>query len=185
MDLPLIQNEEARRAGRYKLTFDSSLPSRFGVIPRRGAPGDIRWFEAKPCYIYHVVNAGRGRRDRPRRLPRVPTRTGHRRADPPREAAGLPQTRCPHAPVRFDLVSGRTSESRVDDDNTEFPRSTFARWLSDPLRVQRAHRDAETNLFDGLVRYDNLTDERQSYFFGPGRYGSESPLPERRLDGRG
>jgi carotenoid cleavage dioxygenase len=39
--------------------------------------------------------------------------------------------------------------------------------------------DAETNLFDGLVRYDNLTDERQSYFFGPGRYGSESPFAPR------
>jgi len=111
MDLPLIQNEEARRAGRYKLTFDSSLPSRFGVIPRRGAPGDIRWFEAKPCYIYHVVNAWKRRRDRPRRLPRVPTRTGHRRADPPREAAGLPQTRCPHAPVPFRL--GVRSDQRI------------------------------------------------------------------------
>jgi len=45
--------------------------------------------------------------------------------------------------------------------------------------------DAETNLFDGLVRYDNLTDERQSYFFGPGRYGSESPFARETARWRG
>ncbi|MGO9188702.1 MAG: carotenoid oxygenase family protein, partial [Streptosporangiaceae bacterium] len=31
--------------------------SRLGVIPRRGGPGDIRWFEFDPTYVLHWTNA--------------------------------------------------------------------------------------------------------------------------------
>jgi len=57
MDLPLVQDLQAAKQGRHKLHFDRSLPSRFGVLPRYGDGSQIRWFEASPCYIYHVVNA--------------------------------------------------------------------------------------------------------------------------------
>ena len=33
------------------------MPSRFGILPRYGTNADVKWFEASPCYIYHVVNA--------------------------------------------------------------------------------------------------------------------------------
>src|SRR5258708_12589237 len=33
------------------------MPSRFGILPRYGSNADIKWFEASPCYIYHVGNA--------------------------------------------------------------------------------------------------------------------------------
>lgn len=32
-------------------------PSRFGVLPRRGGTGDVRWFEFAPGYVLHMVNA--------------------------------------------------------------------------------------------------------------------------------
>jgi len=57
MDLPLVQDQEARRAGKYRIYYDKSLVSRFAVIPRHVSPEDVRWFEARPCYIYHVVNS--------------------------------------------------------------------------------------------------------------------------------
>lgn len=57
MDLPLVQDVEAAKLGRHKLHFDRSMPSRFGVLPRYGDGSQIKWFEASPCYIYHVVNA--------------------------------------------------------------------------------------------------------------------------------
>lgn len=57
MDLPLFNDPEAARLGRHKLFFDRSMPSRFAVIPRHGAPETIRWFEAQPGYIYHSINA--------------------------------------------------------------------------------------------------------------------------------
>jgi len=56
-DLPVLNDPEAFRAGRHKILFDSSLPARFGVIPRHGAGDSIRWFEFSPCFLYHVINA--------------------------------------------------------------------------------------------------------------------------------
>ncbi len=56
-DLPVFNDEAAYRAGRHKIRFDASLPTRFGVIPRHGAADTIRWFEFSPCFLYHVVNA--------------------------------------------------------------------------------------------------------------------------------
>ena len=44
-------------AGRHKLRFFGDRPARFAVIPRDGTERDVRWFEAEPCFIYHVVNA--------------------------------------------------------------------------------------------------------------------------------
>lgn len=55
-DLPVYHEPEALKAGRHKIVFDSSLPARFGVIPRMGASDEIRWFEFTSCFVYHVVN---------------------------------------------------------------------------------------------------------------------------------
>ena len=55
-DVPVYHDEEALEAGRHKIRFDSSLPIRFGVIPRHGASDSVRWFEFSSCFLYHVVN---------------------------------------------------------------------------------------------------------------------------------
>lgn len=56
-DLPLIHCPEALRHGRHKIHFETTLPTRLGVIPRFGNADDVRWFEFSPCFIYHVINA--------------------------------------------------------------------------------------------------------------------------------
>ncbi|MDB5682786.1 MAG: hypothetical protein JWM75_484 [Sphingomonas bacterium] len=35
-------------AGGHRWAFDPSLPSWIGIMPRDGAAGDLRWFEAPP-----------------------------------------------------------------------------------------------------------------------------------------
>jgi carotenoid cleavage dioxygenase len=55
-DLPVYHDEEALKAGRHKIRFNSQMPARFGVIPRKGSADSIRWFEFSPCFLYHVVN---------------------------------------------------------------------------------------------------------------------------------
>ena len=55
-DVPVYHDEEALKAGQHKIIFDSSLPIRFGVIPRFGASDSIRWFDFSSCFLYHVVN---------------------------------------------------------------------------------------------------------------------------------
>jgi carotenoid cleavage dioxygenase len=57
MDLPVFQDMEAARNGRWKTDWHPDLPARFGVIPRFGNTHEVRWFEASSCYIYHSTNA--------------------------------------------------------------------------------------------------------------------------------
>ena len=181
MDLPLVADPVAARKGRHKIVFDRSTPARFGVIPRRGRAEDIRWFEAEPCYIYHVVNAWEDGETivldvcRVTRPEPAPTRPG-----PLGKLLGYLRLDARLHRYTFDLATGRCTETQLDDANTEFP-------SIDTRRTGRAARyawtthiaDAETVLFDGLLRYDRVTGQRQEHRFGPGRYGSEAPFAPR------
>ena len=181
MDLPLVQDLEAAKHGRHKLLFDRSLPSRFGVLPRYADGSQIRWFEASPCYIYHVVNAWeqgeevildvcRVQRPQPRADAQTPLAKmlSYLRLD-----ASLHR-------YRFNLRTGVCHEAPLDDANTEFP-TVDSRGVGARNRYSYAvHISPESTLkFDGLVRYDNLAGSKTEYRFGPGRWGSEAPFAPR------
>ena len=58
MDLPLVTDPEAARAGRHKLLLRPRHAEPLRRASRATASADdVRWFEADPCYIYHSVNA--------------------------------------------------------------------------------------------------------------------------------
>jgi carotenoid cleavage dioxygenase-like enzyme len=81
---------------------------------------------------------------------------------------------------RFNLRTGQTIETDLDDDNIEFP-SVDSRIVGQRHRYSYSMRLANepTLLFDGLVRYDSQEDKKQEHFFGPGRWGSEAPFAAR------
>ena len=56
-DCPMFWDPDALRNGHYATRFFPDLPTRFGVIPRRGASHEIRWFEAAPTFVLHWINA--------------------------------------------------------------------------------------------------------------------------------
>ncbi|MFP6627227.1 MAG: carotenoid oxygenase family protein [Deltaproteobacteria bacterium] len=56
-DCPMFWEPEAMAAGYYLPRFFPELPTRFGIIPRKGATEEIRWFEAAPTYVLHWINA--------------------------------------------------------------------------------------------------------------------------------
>src|SRR5690606_36252067 len=56
-DCPLFWEPALMGKGVYAPAFHRELPTRLGVIPRRGAPDQIRWFDAAPTYVLHWVNA--------------------------------------------------------------------------------------------------------------------------------
>jgi carotenoid cleavage dioxygenase len=181
MDLPLYQDLDAARQGRYKLTFNRELPSRFGVIPRRGQAHEIRWFEARPCYIYHVVNAWEDGDEIVMDVCRVSRPAPAGNGSPLARMISYLKLDARMYRYRFNLRTGQTSEGYLDaDHNTEFP-SIDARATGHPTRYayNASLADAETNLFNGVVRYDNLTGAKETYFYGPGIYGSETPFAPR------
>lgn len=160
-DFPLRPDPEALAAGRYKVRFHADQPSRFGVLPRYGQAGQIRWFEAKPAYMLHVVNAWEEGEEvvmvgTPYRL----HEDEHGRPDVRRleRTIHLRQRDFLLYEWRFDLKTGRTRERVIDDVlNTEFPviNSAFQgrrnRWSYHVLFPQGGREEPR---FPGLVKYD-------------------------------
>ena len=181
MDLPVRFRPEAMKERKWMVDFHRDTPARFGVLPRRGEGASIRWFEAEPCYVYHVVNA--------REEGDAIVMVGCRCSDPlpaPEPADG------PYARAfatlrlnaqlhrwRFDLATGECTEEALDDRNAEFP-TMNARFAGRPSRFSYhvTIPEARTLLFDGIVKYDGPRAVAH-HAFGAGVYGSEAPFAPR------
>lgn len=56
-DCPMFWEPALLAKGHHVSAYFPELPTRFGVIPRRGSADEIRWFEAAPTYVLHWINA--------------------------------------------------------------------------------------------------------------------------------
>lgn len=193
-DLPLFQDAELLRTrNRRVIRFHRDVPARFGVIPRHGQADQIRWFEAEPCYLLHVINCWE-EGDWVHQLGcRIPN--PERPVDPADGALGnvLAYRRRIHELYRwsFNLRTNEVREGRIDDANTEFPRINPNRLgrrshlsFNQLLPVPGAEGlSGRCQTFDALVRYDTDTGASQRYVYGDGIYGNEAPVAPRRGTG--
>lgn len=183
MDLPVFPDVESLKKGRWRSGFHPDVPSRFAVLPRFGKTEDIRWFEASPAYIYHVVNSWDEDDAVVMIAHRVHPRSFEKVASLPSEHARFLQNLTMDAELyryRFDLRTGRTSEEKLDDRNAEFP-SIHAGMQGRKTRFGYAMEMPREGglLFTGLVKYDTDTGAAEAHSFGPGVYGSEAPFAPR------
>ena len=176
-DFPLHWDEALLAQGKHKLTYDANKPSRFAIVPRRGAAQTgIRWFEAGPTYVLHWLNAWEEGDE-------IVLHGYHQKT--PMPAAGFDNRGQSLGPERygptlyewrFNLATGQTTERRLDERYLEFGMVNASTW-GRPYRYSYnmiAHPGSF--LFDGILRYDHTTGESQSHLFGAGRFGSESPM---------
>ena len=167
-DLPLFWDPEALKHNAHAVRFFHDLPSRFGILPRRGASNEIRWFEAEPTYVLHWINAYEegdevildGYAQDPRRSSRT---------------QGLPESLAPfeildihavgaHAHRwRFNMSTGSVTEGPLEDRISEFG-------MINPKHAGKPYRYTWSMttkpgwfLFNGLIRLDVETGERQTY----------------------
>ena len=56
-DCPLFWDPASIESGHYAPRWFPELPTRFGILPRRGGSDEIRWFEAEPTFVLHWINA--------------------------------------------------------------------------------------------------------------------------------
>ena len=185
MDLPLFWDTELLKQDAHKVTFHPELPSRFGIIPRHGRGDEIRWFEADPTYIYHIVNAW----EEGDEIVLDACKLGHpepsqddrrRYAGPYANLMAWMKLDATYHRWRFDLKTGECREAPVSDLISEFP-SINSRRFGEPTRYSYhvTFADADTVMFDGLVKYDSVTGTTQQHKFSDGHYGSESPFAPR------
>jgi carotenoid cleavage dioxygenase len=176
LDFPMTWDREALKHGKRKVIFDRSLPSRFGVLPRHGGAGDVRWLETSPCYMYHTINAYEEGSEI--------VLTGCRIENPMPSAPGAASGTTATLDIlelvpfmhrfRLDLSTGTIREEALDDVPSEFARMNSTR-LGQKTRYSYNPRIAPrpTLLFDGIIKYDAETGRSETYAYGKGRYGGE------------
>ncbi|NIV17706.1 MAG: 9-cis-epoxycarotenoid dioxygenase [Woeseiaceae bacterium] len=184
MDLPVVFTEQGLRNKLWTIHQDPGLPTRFGVLPRHGEGADIRWFEFPGCYIYHVVNAWEEGDnvvlycckmiDNGRDLPR--------HYGPYAPMVNVLALRAVLTKWTMNLRTGESREEQVDDSISEFPavnlglvgrKTRYAYHASIP--------DTETQVFDGILKYDLTDGSHVMHRFEEHFYGSE-PAFAPRLD---
>ena len=160
------------------------MPSRFAVIPRRGATEDIRWFEADPTFVLHFTNAYEDGDEivldgffegEPNP---VDSLTGDKLEKAFRFLAlDRLQTRLHR--WRFNLVTGETREEQLSDSITEFGMINAGYAGGQYRYTYAATGKPSWFLFDGLVKHDLHTGAEERFAFEDGVYGSETAMAPR------
>jgi len=177
-DMPLFWEPDLIARGLYAARFHPQLPSRLGVIPRRGGTGDIRWFEFEPTYVLHWTNAFQegdevvvdgffqGCPEPKNAGPNGPADRMFRFL-----AQDIMQTRLHR--WRMNMVTGAVREQDLSDTCTEFG-TINSGFGGRPYRyTYAATNEPGWFLFNGLVKHNTLTGREESYQFEPGVFCSE------------
>jgi len=183
-DCPMFWDPEAMRAGHYATRFFPELPTRFGVIPRRGSSQQIRWFEAEPTFVLHWINAYEdgdeivldGFFQSTPSPPRVPgmtlNETLFRYLD--LYAMGARAHRW-----RFDLKTGACREQRLSDRIMEFGMIN-GRYAGRPNRYSYNALPAEGWFgFEGIVKHDLVRGTEEVVKLPEGVFASETAMAPR------
>ena len=183
-DFPLFWEPELLKRDVHVARFHPDMPSRLAVLPRRGGPADIRWFEADPTFVLHFVNAYEDGDEI--------VLDGFFQGDPEPADTGTGtrwqrafrflaldrmQTRLHR--WRLNLRTGTASEETLSDTVSEFGVINAAH-AGEPYRYSYAAIGKPGwFLFDGLVRHDVKTGAEQRFGFGEGVFGSETAMAPR------
>ncbi|MBT6275477.1 MAG: dioxygenase [Chromatiales bacterium] len=191
-DLPMFQDPEIfSRHGKRVVRFHRDVPARFGILPRHGDGSQVKWFEAEPCYILHVVNCweeGDWIVMDACRQPEPIAKPDEGDGELAKMLAFRRRTHVLHR-WRFNLRTGEVREGPLESLNMEFPRIN-------PLFLGRETRysyyqylplpDADSDslsgrcqTFDALVRFDAADGTVQRWNYsqnGRVAYGNEAPF---------
>jgi len=180
-DLPLIWDEEAYKAGRTKLKFESDWATRFAVVPRHGKPEDIRWVEFEPCYILHTINAweeGHWLHMTGHRIEPFKDKSGNPELSSITTIMGRHKLNARLYRWSVNLTTGDTREGKLDDQwNAEFPTWNNSKMGSPMKYAYCTHIVTEPLMhFAGLIKFDLETGSSEYYTEGDNFTYSESPF---------
>ena len=165
-DHPVYHDEEAREAGRHKVLFNSAMPSRLGVIPRKGDGESIRWFDFSGAFIYHVINAWESGDEIVMVACRyMPARHPDGSFDDARTAKMIARLMMDARlwEYRMNLATGECSERCLDaEQNVEFPSYDAGKTGRYTQYAYLVDHDPQILRWSGVCKYDTATGERLS-----------------------
>ncbi|NQZ99293.1 MAG: carotenoid oxygenase family protein [Myxococcales bacterium] len=180
-DFPLFHDPAVLREHGYRVArFYRDLPSRFGVLPRRGGTDDVRWFEFEAGYVLHMVNAWEEGDWIVMDGCFQPDPTIRRRPEEGELASMLGYLRIRAHLHRWEmnLATGETRERPLDDLNVEFCLPDTRRYGQKTRYSWHQHIpvDSYTVEFHALVKYDHSDGSCVRFDYEPGWIASESPF---------
>ena len=185
-DCPLFWDPEAMAKGIYAARFHPDLPTRFAVIPRRGAEQRRALVRGRADLRAALDQRLRGRRrDRARRL--LPARPGAGAARAPAATTSACSTTWRStrwARARIAGAStwppGRRREEDLSDRIMEFGMINGRHGGPPlPLRLQHDRQARAGSCSTAWSSTTSQTGREQRYAFGDGVYGSETPMAPR------
>ncbi|MCW0212280.1 MAG: carotenoid oxygenase family protein [Pseudonocardia sp.] len=192
LDLPMtFRLERAMAGGRMPYAWDEGYGARLGVMPL-DRPGEVRWFEIDPCFVFHVGNAhedAAGRivldvaRYAPADVPVMwdsigPNPAGHASAA---AATGLARL---HR-WTIDPAAGTVAETLLAERGCEFPTLDDER-LGRPARYLYAVADpGRTAGESAILRYDAEQGSTSAHTLGRDVVAGEAVFVPSAAPGRG
>ncbi|MDV6378722.1 carotenoid oxygenase family protein [Sporosarcina sp. GW1-11] len=189
-DLPFIFDPKLLEKGQRKVTFFDDMPARFGIIPRHGTNEDVKWFEAKSCFILHLSNCYEDGDNvimegcvtfNPGK-PEVGKQASNA-TDKIKEAMNKTATQYRMYRWTFNLKTGKTKEEFLDEEATEFP-VVSNDYVGKKYRYSynsTLNSDIDKPWYlTGLIKYDLQEGTSQKYEYGEGRLGSEPHIARRK-----
>lgn len=183
-DCPMFWDPEALRKGAYAVRFHEDMPTRIGVIPRRGGPEDIRWFEGAATYVLHWTNAYEDGDEI--------VLDGFFQDDPSPADDGvgsawrrafrflandLMKPRLHR--WRLNMVTGQAKEEPLTDSISEFGMINAGFAGSEYRYVYSALNEPGWFLFNGILKHDTWTGTEQRFMLEEGVFASETSVAPR------
>jgi carotenoid cleavage dioxygenase len=186
LDFPETFSIERMLKGEPPFKWEPEHGARIGVLPRQGKGDAVRWFDVKPCFVFHILNAFEEGDTVELLASRMKEFPGELGFDPKTKGTTPTQILTSAAPYmyrwRLDLKTGKTSEEQVDDVVNEFPRINET-LTGRKTRYGYAAR-AGGEWFDGLLKFDFEKRKTQVFAYAKGTSGGE-PVFVPRPGGKG
>jgi carotenoid cleavage dioxygenase-like enzyme len=183
-DCPMFWDPDLLAAGRHVVRYYPDLPTRFGIIPRRGSTEEIRWFEGAPTYVLHWINAYEDgdeivldgyfqENPSPMRLENMGVEEHVFQSLDLFNLATRPHR------WRFNMVTGQTREERITDRVLEFGMIN-GRYSGRRYRYSYSALPAEGWFgFRGIVKYDHQLGSEEVITLPDGVFASETVMAPR------
>ena len=168
-DSPAVFDLDALLSGAPPLSWRPDNGTRIGVMPRRGGPSDIRWFETDNCYVVHFSNAWDSGDTIEVRAPRMPDMPGGFEVEPGAAREPMPWK------WTIDLDRGVVSHEQTDDVPGEFPRVNEAMTgRHNRYGYDSTARGWEFDFdFNGVMQYDYESGTSAAHTYGPSEVSGE------------
>jgi carotenoid cleavage dioxygenase-like enzyme len=177
MDSPIVFNMEGLANGEPMVQWRQENGTRIGVMPRMGGADDVRWFEVPTSHVQHFWNAwADGSRIELSgcRFESVDFGLESEASD---KEAGVGVGGAQPARYWVDLDTGEAGSEFFDDTFGEFCRvnDDYTGVRTDCLYMSAFTRDTvQAADFDTIVKYDQRTGAKSSWYAGGGGHVGES-----------